>query len=188
MENKFNEVYAIDVSAYIEKKGNLSYLSWAKAWAEFKKIYPEATYKVDQFDGSFCTGNPTIGYMVRTEVTADGLTYEMWLPVMDTRNKTLKNAEMFDINKTIMRCLTKNLAMFGLGLYIYAGEDLPADKDDEEPLPVTAEQLNRFEELGVKLDGVLKKYGIKQITQLTMDEANEIIALKEAYLAREKKE
>ena len=65
---------------------------------------------------------------------------------------------------------------------------MPIDTGKEEPLPVTAEQLNRFEELGVKLDGVLKKYGIKQITQLTMDEANEIIALKEAYLAREKKE
>ena len=73
----FEEIYKIDVNDKVEKKGNLSYLSWAFAWAEFKKIYPEATYKVDSFDGLFCSGNEKMGYMVRTEVTADGLTYEM---------------------------------------------------------------------------------------------------------------
>lgn len=122
---KFEEVYAINVNEKTEKKGNLTYLSWAWAWAEFKKAYPEATYKVDQFDGLFCTGNEKIGYMVRTEVTAGEQTYEMWLPVMDMRNNTVLAPKMTEINKTIMRCLTKNLAMFGLGLYIYAGEDLP---------------------------------------------------------------
>ena len=70
-----------------------------------------------------------LGYMVFTKVTIKGLTREMWLPVMDYKNKAMiDNATMFDINKTIMRCLTKNLAMFGLGLYIYAGEDLPTDE------------------------------------------------------------
>lgn len=122
---KFEEVYAINVNEKTEKKGNLTYLSWAWAWAEFKKAYPNATYKVDQFNGLFCTGNEKIGYMVRTEVTAGEQTYEMWLPVMDMRNNTVLAPKMTEINKTIMRCLTKNLAMFGLGLYIYAGEDLP---------------------------------------------------------------
>lgn len=122
---KFEEVYAINVNEKTEKKGQLTYLSWAWAWAEFKKAYPNATYKVDQFNGLFCTGNEKIGYMVRTEVTAGEQTYEMWLPVMDMRNNTVLAPKMTEINKTIMRCLTKNLAMFGLGLYIYAGEDLP---------------------------------------------------------------
>lgn len=126
--SKFEEVYKRDVTKWIEKKGNLSYLSWANAWAEFKKIYPDATYELKKFDGLPYVHDSDTGYMVFTSVTADGVTYDMWLPVMDARNKTLMNATMFDINKTIMRCFAKNLAMFGLGLYIYAGEDLPEDE------------------------------------------------------------
>lgn len=129
---KFEEVYAINVNDKTEKKGQLTYLSWAPAWAEFKKIYPDATYKIDQFNGLFCTGNEKVGYMVRTEVTAGEQTYEMWLPVMDMRNNTVLAPKMTEINKTIMRCLTKNLAMFGLGLYIYAGEDLPEEESGED--------------------------------------------------------
>lgn len=125
---KFEEVMKVNVNDKTEKKGSLTYLSWAWAWAEFKKLYPEATYEVKKFDGLPYVHDKETGYMVYTSVTADGLTYEMWLPVMDARNKTLMNATMFDINKTIMRCLAKNLAMFGLGLYIYAGEDLPEDE------------------------------------------------------------
>ena len=131
---KFEEVYAINVNDKTEKKGNLTYLSWAFAWAEFKKIYPEATYKINPFDGTFCSGNEKMGYMVQTQVTAGQNTYEMWLPVMDMRNNTVLQPKMTEINKTIMRCLTKNLAMFGLGLYIYAGEDLPEMPKDFEPI------------------------------------------------------
>lgn len=125
---KFEEVMKINVNDKTEKKGNLTYLSWAWAWAEFKKLYPDATYSVKMFDGLPYVHDGDTGYMVFTSVTAEGITYDMWLPVMDARNKTLMNATMFDINKTIMRCLAKNLAMFGLGLYIYAGEDLPEDE------------------------------------------------------------
>lgn len=130
---KFEEVMKVNVNEKTEKKGNLTYLSWAWAWAEFKKLYPDATYEVKKFDGLPYVHDKETGYMVYTSVTADGLTYEMWLPVMDARNKTLMNATMFDINKTIMRCLAKNLAMFGLGLYIYAGEDLPEDEQAAKP-------------------------------------------------------
>jgi hypothetical protein len=137
----FEKIYGINVSEKIEKKGNLAYLSWTWAWAEFKKIFPKATYKVDAFGGTYCTGNEKLGYMVRTEVTADELTYEMWLPIMDSRNQTILQPKMTEVNKSIMRCLTKNLAMFGLGLYIYAGEDLPEGDDGEgtgKPTPKTA--------------------------------------------------
>lgn len=144
IREKFQELFSTDVNKYVEKKQGLSYLSWSYAWAEFKKIYPDATYQVAKDDQGRCYfGDEQIGYMVYTSVTAGGLTYEMWLPVMDNANKTMKlNAytystrsgektveaiSMFDINKTVMRCLVKNLAMFGLGLYIYAGEDLPTD-------------------------------------------------------------
>ena len=144
IREKFQELYSLDVNKYVEKKQGLSYLTWSFAWAEFKKIYPDATYEVmKDAEGRCYFGDENIGYMVYTSVTAGGLTYEMWLPVMDANNKSMKlkpykyatrNGEksveaisMFDVNKTVMRCLVKNLAMFGLGLYIYAGEDLPED-------------------------------------------------------------
>ena len=144
IREKFTELYSLDVSKYVEKKEGLSYLTWSYAWAEFKKIYPDATYEVKKDESGRCYfGDEKIGYMVYTTVTAGGLTYEMWLPVMDNANKAMKlesytystrrgdktveAISMFDINKAVMRCLVKNLAMFGLGLYIYAGEDLPED-------------------------------------------------------------
>ena len=133
---KFEEIYSLNVNDKTEKKGQLTYLSWAWAWAEFKKKYPKATYSVDKFDGTYCTGNEKLGWMVRTEVYADELCYEMWLPIMDMRNNAILAPKMTDVNKSIMRCLTKNLAMFGLGLYIYAGEDLPEDEDEPQVKPI----------------------------------------------------
>jgi hypothetical protein len=144
IREKFQELYSLNVNEYVEKKQGLSYLTWSYAWAEFKKIYPDAVYAIKKDDNGRCYfGDEDIGYMVYTSVMAGGISYEMWLPVMDSANKSMKlkpytyqtkNGEktveaisMFDINKTIMRCLVKNLAMFGLGLYIYAGEDLPED-------------------------------------------------------------
>lgn len=144
IREKFQELYSLDVNKYVEKKQGLSYLTWSYAWAEFKKVYPDARYSVMRGENGRCYfGDENIGYMVYTSVTAGGLTYEMWLPVMDNANKSMKLSpytyqtksgektveaiSMFDINKTVMRCLVKNLAMFGLGLYIYAGEDLPED-------------------------------------------------------------
>lgn len=167
---KFEEVYAINVNDKTEKKGQLTYLSWAPAWAEFKKAYPDATYKIDQFNGLFCTGNEKIGYMVRTEVTAGEQTYEMWLPVMDMRNNTVLAPKMTEINKTIMRCLTKNLAMFGLGLYIYAGEDLPEEEsgaeDNVKPIrnkpantPKTSDKPKGFQPL--TKSELIGKYGLE---------------------------
>ena len=144
----FDELYAVNVNDRTEKKqtGNatLTYLSWAWAWAEVKKRYPEASYTIwKNENGLPYVYDPNTGYMCYTTVTINGITHEMWLPVMDGANNAMKSeayvkktkykevrveaATMFDINKTVMRCLTKNLAMFGLGLYIYAGEDLPED-------------------------------------------------------------
>ena len=131
MSNYFEELNSINVNDKTEDKNGLTYLSWAWAWAEFKKICPNATYEVLKFDGKPFVYDEALGYMVYTTVTVDGLTHEMWLPVMDSANKAMKAhsytytdrwgkektvnaANMFDINKTIMRCLTKNLAMFGL--------------------------------------------------------------------------
>jgi len=146
----FEKLYAIDVNDKTEKKGNLTYLSWAWAWAEFKKICPDGVYEVKKFDGIPYVYDPATGYMVYTSVTAGGVTHEMWLPVMDSRNKALKQASMFEINKTIMRCLTKNLAMFGLGLYIYAGEDLPEEPPKEYKCCDCGKPFEPFESKGRK--------------------------------------
>lgn len=150
----FEELYKVNVNEKTESKNGLTYLSWAWAWAEFVKICPDASYEIKMFDGKPYIYDEKLGYMVFTSITADGDTKEMWLPVMDGNNKAMKDhaykymvknyekvceaASMFDINKTIMRCLTKNISMFGLGLYIYAGEDLPEEPKSEifdEPIP-----------------------------------------------------
>jgi len=132
----------LNVSDKTEKKQKLTYLSWTWAWDAVLKNCPNATYEVVKHENGLpYVYDEMTGYMVFTKLTIEGLTHEMWLPVMDGANKAMKSkgykystrfgeksveaASMFDINKTIMRCLVKNIAMFGLGLYIYAGEDLP---------------------------------------------------------------
>lgn len=152
----FDALYALDLNDKCEKFNDLSYLSWANAWAEFKSAYPSATYSIKKnpTTGLPYSVDPSIGIIVFTEVTVDEITHEMWLPVMNSSNKAMKlqpysyqvydkykkqyvektveAASMFDINKTIMRCLVKNLAMFGLGLYIYTGDDMPEKAVESE--------------------------------------------------------
>jgi len=144
----FETLSAINVNDKVEKKSGLTYLSWAWAWGEVKKTYPDAVYSIVRCPVSqqIYSFDADLGYMVMTSVTIQGQTLEMWLPVMDGANKAMKaeaysyatrhgdksveQASMFDINKTLMRCLVKNLAMFGLGHYIFAGEDLPESESD----------------------------------------------------------
>jgi hypothetical protein len=144
----FETLSAINVNDKAEKKSGLTYLSWAWAWGEVKKTYPDAVYSIVRCPVSqqIYSFDADLGYMVMTSVTIQGQTLEMWLPVMDGANKAMKaeaysystrygdksveQASMFDINKTLMRCLVKNLAMFGLGHYIFAGEDLPESESD----------------------------------------------------------
>lgn len=147
----FEILNAVNLNDHTEVKDTgkvkLTYLSWAWAWAEVKKRFPTASYEIIKFNGFPYVYDERTGFMVYTTVTIEGVTHEMWLPVMDGNNRamldhpyevktkynsfTVQAATMFDVNKTIMRCLTKNLAMFGLGLYIYAGEDLPEDPDED---------------------------------------------------------
>lgn len=153
MEKKksvFDRLSAINVNEHVEKKDNLTYLSWAWAWSQTKRECPDATYKILETEY-----DEALGFMCHTNVTIEGETLEMWLPVMDGKNKSMKKqsyeyatkygtktvdgATTFDINKTLMRCLVKNLAMFGLGIYIYAGEDLPeAEASAPAPSPAPA--------------------------------------------------
>ena len=125
----------------------MTYLSWVWAWQQVKSRYPDANYEVRHWDGKPFLYDEHLGYMVETSLTIKGETMSMWLPVMDSKNKAMKDtpyeyktrfgnkfveqASMFDVNTAIMRCLVKNIAMFGLGLYIYAGEDLPQEAKEK---------------------------------------------------------
>ena len=160
----FKSLHTLNVNEHVEKKDTgrivLSYLSWPWAWASVKKMYEDATYEiVKNEEGLPYFYDPKAGIMVYTRVTINGITHEMWLPVMDSSNNAMKfepyeiqtrygsksvaAATMFDVNKTLMRCLVKNLAMFGLGLYIYAGEDLPEEtEDDRAALAAMAREID----------------------------------------------
>ena len=200
-EELFKKLVQLNVNDHTENKDGLTYLSWSWAWQEFKKACPDATYEVKKFESNGKTypylEDEKFGIMVFTEITARGVTHEMWLPVMDGKNKAMKSvpytyttksgdrtveaATMFDINKTIMRCLTKNIAMFGLGLYIYAGEDLPIEFGD----PCTPEQVAKMRELKVNEENVCRKYKVSKIDQLTYQQAEYVIVTKEKALKGE---
>lgn len=229
MENleHFNKLFAINCNDKTEKKNNgsteLTYLSWCYAWSEVKKLYPNARYEILKFGENKLpyVFDEKTGYMVFTRVVIEDIEHEMWLPVMNSANKAMKDkvyayrvkeykfgkftgnyidnfvepATMFDINKTIMRCLTKNLAMFGLGLYIYAGEDLPENVEDigtkqnnqkvstpydfekEEVLMIQESQKQqiRTEIDEATIKNYLKEKGKTKLSELTFKEAYDLL-------------
>ena len=134
MDNYFTELYGVNVNGHTEKKNNLNYLSWAWAWGEIKKRHPDAIYTVyENADGwNYHTDGRTC--WVKTGVTVNGIEHIEYLPVMDYKNKSIsiENVTSFDVNKAIQRSLTKACARHGLGLYIYAGEDLPEEESNEK--------------------------------------------------------
>lgn len=144
----FETLNSINVNDKTEKKNGLTYLSWAWAWGEAKKVYPGAIYTIyENKDGwNYFTDGKTC--WVKTGVTIEGLEHIEYLPVMDYRNKsiTADNVTSFDVNKAIQRSLTKALARHGLGLYIYAGEDLP---DGEELKAVEVVKLSKVTEQNI---------------------------------------
>lgn len=130
MNKIFSTLNAVNVNEHIEKKNGLSYLSWAWAWQEVKKAYPTATYTIyeNAMGWNYHTDGRTC--WVKTGVTIEGMEHIEYLPVMDYRNASIPADKVtsFDVNKAIQRSLTKACARFGLGLYIYAGEDLPEEE------------------------------------------------------------
>ena len=136
MDNYFAALNAINVNGKTEKKNGLTYLSWAWAWGEVKKLHPDATYTVYENAEGLNYHHDGKTAWVKTGVTVNGIEHIEYLPVMDHRNKSIALAAItsFDVNKTIQRSLTKACARHGLGLYIYAGEDLP-ESDEPEPAP-----------------------------------------------------
>lgn len=134
MENYFIELNEINVNDKVEKKNGLSYLSWSFAWGELKKRHPDATYTIyENKDGLFYHTDGNTAW-VKTGVTVNDIEHIEYLPVMDFRNKSIpvSNITSFDVNKAIQRSLTKAVARHGLGLYIYAGEDLPEEPQQKD--------------------------------------------------------
>lgn len=202
----FNRLYNIDVSKFIEKKKNgqveLSYLSWPMAVKIFTENvdeweYSDPTYEYDE----------DLGYMVTTSISVrlgdEVKERSMWLPVMDGANKAMKKqaytyktkfgekvcepASAMDLNKTYMRCLVKNMSMFGLGLYVYQGEDLPLieekvkTKKEYEPESdpgdlATPRQLETIKKLGTDVvANVVNHFGLDNIDEITKAQASEVI-------------
>jgi len=191
----FNTLSQVNVNDKTKAKNKLTYLSWPFAWGETKKRYPDASYTVDLYDGKPYLYDEHLGYLVSTVVTIDGKSLPMSLPVMDGANNAMKSdrysykviewvnrqktgnmidkwvepATMFDINKTMMRCLVKNIAMFGLGLYIYAGEDIP-----EEP-QLSSEDIDKMymdlqahiEANGFTAQQICETYQVQSLRELT---------------------
>lgn len=197
-KSTFDVLFAVDVNEHAEKKNNLTYLSWAWAWAEVKKAFPDTTYTIyENADGwNYHTDGRTA--WVKTGVTIGGIEHIEYLPVMDYKNKSipLNALTSFDVNKAIQRSLTKACARHGLGLYIYAGEDLPEPSDGtnivpEQPAPetpkagepLTDKQKSRVMELLTDVPAsvielfnkVLDHYKVENYTQLDQIQANTLI-------------
>jgi hypothetical protein len=151
------KLLATNVNGHLEKKNGLSYLSWAWAWAEALKADSDATYRVEMFDGKcFMDINGTAMVFVTVTMFKKPMTCQ--LPVMDYRNKAIPNPDAFAVNTAIMRCMTKALALHGLSLYIYAGEDLPEEGRSVVITPtqgaqdnIPPEELQYLQEMAVEL-------------------------------------
>ena len=144
-ENYFIELNSINVNDHTEKKNNLTYLSWAWAWGEVKKRFPDATYKVYEDDNGCIYWTDGRTAWVKTGVTVNGIEHIEYLPIMDFKNRSIPLSDItsFDVNKSIQRSLTKAVARHGLGLYIYAGEDLPEDEQESKP-EVDEKTINNY--------------------------------------------
>lgn len=180
--DKFRELNSRDVNAHVEKKQNLNYLSWAYVQQELTKEDPTYEEKVIEFlypdsnnENFFVPYLKTNeGYMVCVELTVFGVTKREWLPVLDYRNKpvTIGSATaIFDINKAIKRCMVKCAAKFGLGNYLYLGEEVPSANDND--ITELEERINQFVTLSQEkgrdatLDKTMRWLGIQNINKVT---------------------
>lgn len=193
-ENYFTKLYDINVSEKTEKKGGLTYLSWAWAWGELKKQHPDAEYTVyENANGwNYHTDGKTC--WVKTGVKVAGVEHIEYLPVMDYKNRSISADQVtsFDVNKAIQRSLTKAVARHGLGLYIYAGEDLPEDSApvqiqtkpiDKNKLSTLASIMNKTRKDGTAYFSEERKKHFRELAKANIDQC-----LKEAEIALEELE
>ena len=169
-----------NVNEHVEKKNGLSYLSWAWAWAEALKADPKASYKIEMFNCK-CYMEINGTAMVFVTVTMFDKPMTCQLPVMDYRNKAILNPDAFAVNTAIMRCMTKALALHGLGLYLYSGEDVPEEGDKSEKIIISPTQgaqdnipideLRYLEEVAIELIAMCEQ-GDPRAALVKLDEEN----------------
>ena len=193
----FEALSALNLNEFVEKRNDLTYLPWSNAFDVLRSVYPSATYKVIRnSDGLPYFTDPNTGIMVFTEVTIDGITSECFLPVMDFKNQAMKlepytyqawnsfkkcneeksvaAATMFDINKTIWRCLVKNIAIAtGIGLYIFKGEDVPEKSNDDAPAAPAPKPFDKYAGIKATINGC---NDINELMSFYLDHEAEISA------------
>lgn len=175
-KNYFTELNAINVSDKTEKKNGLTYLSWAWAWGELKKLHPDATYTVYENKDGWLYHTDGRTCWVKTGVTVNGIENIEYLPVLDFRDNSIPADKVtsFDVNKAVQRSLTKAVARHGLGLYIYAGEDLPEgeekpqERQTEKPKTAAPSEIT-CTKCGVKIEPVIAKTGKTMTAQEISD-------------------
>lgn len=189
MASVFETLNSINVNNHTENKNGLTYLSWAWAWAEVKKAFPDANYTIYENEHGWNYFSDGHTCWVKTGVTIEGLEHIEYLPVMDFKNKSipLENVTSFDVNKAIQRSLTKAAARHGLGLYIYAGEDLPQAEKEEADAKAEAKKKadalskqNQVIEVLAKneipLEFVLKLYKVGDIKEMNEAKCDNIMS------------
>lgn len=139
-KNYFIELAKVNVSEHVEKKGKFSYLSWTFAVNELRKRHPDASWEVKRFNEKPFM-QTELGYFVEVGVIINGIELSQIHPVLNNRNQPIETPTTFDINTSIQRCLVKAIALHGLGLYIYAGEDLPTEGDQAPPKKAPPKQV-----------------------------------------------
>ena len=206
----FEALSALNLNEFVEKRNDLTYLPWSNAFDVLRSVYPSATYKVIRnSNGLPYFADPNTGIMVFTEVTIDGITSECFLPVMDFKNQAMKlepytyqawnsfkkcneeksvaAATMFDINKTIWRCLVKNIAIAtGIGLYIFKGEDVPEKSNDDTPAAPAPKPFDKYAGIKATINGC---NDINELMSFYLDHEAEISAnpqLKQLLTERKK--
>ena len=152
-EHYFEVLRKHNVSKHMEQKGQFNYLSWAYAVEELRKLKPDATWRVIKDENGYPYTSTPAGHFVEVEVTVDDISLSQIHPVLDHRNQTLEQPNAFQINTSIQRCLAKAIALHGLGLYIFRGEDLP------EADPLSEKQLDT-------MDSYLRQIGDDAFTEL----------------------
>ena len=183
MENYFVELNNINVNDKTEEKNKLTYLSWAWAWGELKKKHPMATYTIyeDEHGRPYFTDGRTC--WVKTGVTVpvgeEKIEHIEYLPIMNYRNEAIPADKVTstDMNKTIQRSLTKAVARHGLGLYIYAGEDLPEAEKEEREKPITEKEAMILSNTLTpeQIEWVRKKYNVKKLAELNAQQYGELM-------------
>lgn len=168
MARVWADLSPINVNEHVQKKGNLSYLSWTWAWSTLMEKYPEAYYVFQ--DNRLEDGSVMVECVLTIHEGEEVATRTMWLPVMDHKNKAINNPNARDISDTRMRCLVKCLAMYGLGFYIFSGSDIPQAEVEEQSQPIDGPQFRQLNEMieysGTDVSKFLGFYKIQSVSDL----------------------